>query len=247
MITEIKTRRRLLPAMLLGVLLISLLLSSKASAANIHPYYYKGVMKRTVTVTSENGKKKKFKRKSKVVVKSRTKASKYTVYSGGETYKIRKKYIELVDLITDGKHPYTEEEATAYVNKKGFRSSTKYLIWVSTYKQHMYVFKGSKGKWSCIGVWRCTTGRFGTDTETPLGKMKIRGRQYEWVWNWNATAYYASRIKCGAIHSWVYKANGSKRSGHLGAPRSHGCIRVNIKRAKWIYYNIPRGTSVYVR
>ena len=34
--------------------------------------------------------------------------------------------------------------------------------------------------------------------------------------------------------------------GRLGINASHGCVRLNINNAKWIYDNIPRGTKVVV-
>ena len=34
--------------------------------------------------------------------------------------------------------------------------------------------------------------------------------------------------------------------GTLGDHRSHGCVRLDINNAKWIYYNIPAKTKVWV-
>lgn len=34
--------------------------------------------------------------------------------------------------------------------------------------------------------------------------------------------------------------------GRLGMHLSHGCVRLQIDNAKWIYNNIPRGTTVVV-
>lgn len=34
--------------------------------------------------------------------------------------------------------------------------------------------------------------------------------------------------------------------GRLGINASHGCVRLNINHAKWIYDHIPRGTKVVV-
>ena len=31
--------------------------------------------------------------------------------------------------------------------------------------------------------------------------------------------------------------------GRVGIPLSHGCVRLQIDNAKWIYDNIPRGTK----
>ncbi|HAH78565.1 MAG TPA: L,D-transpeptidase, partial [Ruminococcaceae bacterium] len=32
----------------------------------------------------------------------------------------------------------------------------------------------------------------------------------------------------------------------LGEPASHGCIRLPVEDAKWIYDNIPEGTKVVI-
>ncbi|MFA6809055.1 MAG: L,D-transpeptidase, partial [Eubacteriales bacterium] len=32
----------------------------------------------------------------------------------------------------------------------------------------------------------------------------------------------------------------------LGSPASHGCIRLEVDQAKWIYDNIPQGTPVHI-
>lgn len=34
--------------------------------------------------------------------------------------------------------------------------------------------------------------------------------------------------------------------GRLGMPLSHGCVRLNINNAKWIYDTIPTGSTVVV-
>ena len=34
--------------------------------------------------------------------------------------------------------------------------------------------------------------------------------------------------------------------GTMGRPASHGCVRLQLANAKWIYNNVPRGSKVYV-
>ena len=34
------------------------------------------------------------------------------------------------------------------------------------------------------------------------------------------------------------------QDGRLGISASHGCVRLDIECARWIYNNIPRGTRV---
>jgi hypothetical protein len=38
----------------------------------------------------------------------------------------------------------------------------------------------------------------------------------------------------------------TKMDGRLGMGLSHGCVRLDINNAKWIYDNIPRNTTVVV-
>jgi lipoprotein-anchoring transpeptidase ErfK/SrfK len=38
----------------------------------------------------------------------------------------------------------------------------------------------------------------------------------------------------------------SDEAKKLGSPASHGCVRLNIDNAKWIYDNIPEGTPVNI-
>lgn len=36
------------------------------------------------------------------------------------------------------------------------------------------------------------------------------------------------------------------KDGRLGMRLSHGCVRLAIENAKWIYDNIPSGTTVII-
>ena len=40
--------------------------------------------------------------------------------------------------------------------------------------------------------------------------------------------------------------NGTIQDNRTGIPLSHGCVRLEIQYAKWIYDNIPSGTKVVV-
>ena len=50
------------------------------------------------------------------------------------------------------------------------------------------------------------------------------------------------------FHSVIYKQGSMSviTDGRLGINASHGCVRLNINHAKWIYDHIPRGTKVVV-
>ncbi|MCG0277681.1 MAG: L,D-transpeptidase [Thermanaeromonas sp.] len=37
-----------------------------------------------------------------------------------------------------------------------------------------------------------------------------------------------------------------EEAAKLGTPASHGCVRLEVDNAKWIYDYIPPGTPVYI-
>ena len=50
----------------------------------------------------------------------------------------------------------------------------------------------------------------------------------------------------GLFHSIIYNLDGSIRDGRLGMKLSDGCIRLAKVNAKWIYDNVPAGSTVYI-
>ena len=44
----------------------------------------------------------------------------------------------------------------------------------------------------------------------------------------------------------IYNLDNTVRDGRLGFKISNGCIRLAKVNAKWIYDNIPYGTTVYI-
>ena len=52
------------------------------------------------------------------------------------------------------------------------------------------------------------------------------------------------------FHSVIYskgKVLNKTSVQKLGRPASHGCIRLKVEHAKWIYENCPPGTTVVVQ
>lgn len=63
----------------------------------------------------------------------------------------------------------------------------------------------------------------------------------------NSRCFYYTQFKGNYLfHSVLYHKNGTLQDGGVGIPLSHGCVRLEIENAKWIYYNIPAGTHVVV-
>ena len=134
---------------------------------------------------------------------------------------------------------YSKKEAENFVNKLGLGSSTVNLIWVNTYTQSLYVFKGSKGKWKVQkGAWDVSTGL--PKTPTPTGTTRVGSKSRGCYDPFPQTPWWCVCRAGFSIHGKApyYPA--------MGAPASHGCVRNWSENAKWMYEHIPVNTTVHV-
>ncbi len=99
----------------------------------------------------------------------------------------------------------------------------------------------------------CSTGTKANPSD--VGDWVLNGRHARWCvfpkWG-NSYARYWTRINSSiAFHSVIYTAvslDAMKTSSYkmLGSRASHGCIRLTVEDAKWIYDNIGAGTVVTI-
>lgn len=146
------------------------------------------------------------------------------------------------------KNDYDEQTKTTWVNAKGYKSNTNYLIWVSISHQRVNVFEGSQGQWKLSNSFLVGTGANGTDT--PVGVYTVGSRS---IGGWTTDTYNVRpviRFKIGsglAFHSRIYDPKHTRiTDGSIGFPVSHGCVRMYDDDVWWIYYSIPQGTTVVV-
>lgn len=100
----------------------------------------------------------------------------------------------------------------------------------------------------------CSTGTKANPSD--VGDWVLNGRHANWCvfpkWG-NSYARYWTRINSNiAFHSVIYTAvslDAMKTSSYkaLGTRASHGCIRLTVQDAKWVYDNIGEGTVVSIR
>lgn len=129
----------------------------------------------------------------------------------------------------------------------------KLIIDVSDQRVYVYQWTGtSYGEH--IGTMKCSTGT--KSDPTPLGTYQAAGPaggRWYYFKDFDCYAQYATRIIGGILfHSVIYgRADEStlQRSSvrNLGRRASHGCIRLSVDNAKWIYQNCPVGTTVVIR
>ena len=125
-----------------------------------------------------------------------------------------------------------------------YSSPTPYLILVNRNEHKVGVFQGWQGNWNCIQYWDCANGKPSTPTVGGIFQIGSRGVYFDsgaarchW---W--TQFYGDYL----FHSVLYNKNGTIQDGRVGMALSHGCVRLQIQNAKWIYDNIPSGTTVVV-
>ncbi len=141
---------------------------------------------------------------------------------------------------------YKAPNAGSAMDKKAqsYSSNTKYLILVNTKTNKLAIYKGSKGNWTRKYLWTCTTGKASTPTPTGQYKTQDKGRYFSGSDHtcWYYTRWYNTYL----FHSVLYKLGSTTQfaDSRLGVNASHGCIRLALENAKWIYDNIPRGTKV---
>ena len=129
---------------------------------------------------------------------------------------------------------------------QSYGSSTKWLILVDTKKNKVGIYSGSKNNWTQAKYWSCTSGA--RRTPTVKGTFTVKGKGLRFGSSsytcWYYTQFYGNYL----FHSVLYKP-GSKttiKDGRLGINASHGCVRLSLSNAKWIYDNIPKGTKVVI-
>lgn len=123
-----------------------------------------------------------------------------------------------------------------------YASSTGYLILIDSSSHTVGVFQGSQYHWNMIHSWPCGNGAWLTPTVKGIFTVSDRGYSF----GSGYTCYYWTQFYGDYLfHSILYwPGTHIVQDGTLGASVSHGCVRLSIENAKWIYDNIPRGTTV---
>lgn len=98
--------------------------------------------------------------------------------------------------------------------------------------------------------YACSSGEAGSETPTGTFTVTDRGESFynpdvgEGAYYW--TRFYGTFL----FHSLPFDGNQKmepEEAAKLGTPASHGCIRLEVENAEWIYDNIPKGTKVTIQ
>lgn len=137
-------------------------------------------------------------------------------------------------------------ELEKFINTKESSSATPYYIWVDSNNYTVNIFSGSNHNWNLIKSMDCAMGT--SDTPTIKGTFLSGDKGSFFETNNGLICKYYTRIDGGYLfHSVLYDKNNNIVDGRLAEKISHGCIRLELDNAKWIYDTIPEGSTIYIK
>ena len=131
------------------------------------------------------------------------------------------------------------------VNSEECTSYTNNYILVNLEEQQVYIFYGTNHNWKLINTFSCASGKSSTPTVRGHFNLGVKGLYFR---SGSAYCKYFSQITGNYLfHSILYDSNGNVLDSTLGEKASHGCIRLALDNAKYIYDNIPIGSGIWIK
>lgn len=131
------------------------------------------------------------------------------------------------------------------INSAKVTSETNFYIDVDLSNQRVNIFIKSMDKWILDKSFICSSGKASTPTVKGNFTIKDKGPMFRAGSN-TICNYYTRFYGNYLFHTVLLDNDENIQDGRLGIPLSHGCIRLAIDDAKYIYCNIPYGTSVAI-
>ena len=159
-----------------------------------------------------------------------------------------------VDGFKLGKDGKADNKAKALMLAKAqtYSSSTNWLMMTDKSNHKVGIFKGKKGNRKFVNYVSTTVGMIGPKggSYTQSGTAHIVYKQYRMVSEYTAQ-FYVSWTNFGiGYHSILYDRYDSDPvhvvDSRLGGHWSRGCMRLALDVAKYVYNNVPVGTSVVI-
>lgn len=215
----------------------------KTPGTKVRSIGYKAVVKSRAPLfaTSKSSKRLKYLGKGKKVTTTDYANGRYEIKIGKKIYWISKDRLKFKASIWTTKD-YSTKVKEDFVNKKGYSSPSKYLIWISHYTQRVVIYQGSKGKWKMIRSAKCATG---THLHmTPKGRFKVGKKEKGWFYKKTFEKPIVHFKGQNSFHSRIKNYKGGYADATIGRPRSKGCVRLYDEDINFIYKKCPKGTTV---
>lgn len=134
-------------------------------------------------------------------------------------------------------------------NNTRSRAASTYQIKINKQQNCVTIYKrNSSGKYKPVKAMVCSTG-YATKTGTYSLGSKMRWHTLDGP----CYGQYCTRIYGGVLfHSVWYTGQNNPATlsasayNKLGTTASHGCVRLTVADAKWIYDNVPSGSTVII-
>ena len=125
-----------------------------------------------------------------------------------------------------------------------YYSATDWLIFINSTTNMLYVYHEENGRWELYDCWQVSCGA--PETPTVTGQFTVDYKGYSFGEGYTCY-YYSSFYGSYLMHSTLYyEGTFEPLDARLGMNLSHGCVRMSLENAKWIYDYIPYGTAVVV-
>ena len=139
-------------------------------------------------------------------------------------------------------------------NENAKKALKPYVLKVSIADQRVYAYAPDKnGNYTnLVRTMKCSTGR--DDTPTPTGTFQSGtgpGAAWHYFQKFDCWAQYAYYVTGDIMfHSVLYNEKEGKVTkssvNNLGRKASHGCVRLSVEDAKWVWENCPRNTKIII-
>lgn len=200
---------------------------------SVHGRYFNVTVRSNTTATRLDTKKKiKISKGTKMIATTRSSKTLTAIMKNGTKIRIAGNKLRYNSLHTVTKG-YSKTVKEAFVNERGYSSSSRYLIWISQYTTEVSIFKGRQGDWRLVRSMPCIVGAHG---KTPLGTHRLCRRD---------SAYGGPRV----YFTWNNKKQWGnsfhrRTDGHSRGARSSGCIRLGDSDLNYLVSHCPMGTTV---
>ena len=145
----------------------------------------------------------------------------------------------------DGSLQWEEVVSHLYQEAQGYWSPSEYLIMVDIDDPKVLVLEGSQYNWDVKFIWDCCTGA--PETPTCEGTFSVGIKGWSFGEGNGFSCYYYTQINGDYLfHTRLYYANtwDLMNEDNLGNRHSHGCVHLLDENAKWIWDNVPSGTTI---
>ena len=142
----------------------------------------------------------------------------------------------------------------ALFNENAPKALKPYVLKVSVSDQRVYAYglDDNNEYTDLVRTMKCSTGR--TATPTPTGTFQDGtgpGARWHYFKKFDCWAQYAYYIQGDIMfHSVLYNQKEGRVTqssvNNLGSRASHGCVRLSVEDAKWIWTNCPANTKVII-